>query len=82
MSSKEISLHHLEIGDNFFATRAWISTGPIVLVSTQNGTAVETKARLDTQKSIFIDTLPYPVSQPNMGKLIAAVVAAQSKLRR
>ncbi len=80
MSFHEIPLHSLALGKKVVATRAWISTGPIVLISTRNGSNVETKARLDTQKAMFIDALPYPVSDVHMGKLVSAVVAAQNGL--
>jgi hypothetical protein len=75
MSFREYPIY-CELAQDFFAKRVWVDDGPIALVGALNGTGKEVFSRLDIQKLMFIDELPYPVSASNVGALAKLVRSA------
>jgi hypothetical protein len=70
--------NRVQLGDKFFATHVWVGEGPIVLVTAVNGTGETYRSRLDMHKNIFIDPLPYEVSDSNVGALVKAINVIQA----
>lgn len=68
-----LNLGHLDIGGGLSANQAWLTDGPIVLISASTRTGVTQNSRLDLAKGMFIDPLPGEPSSEGIKRLTQAV---------
>ena len=55
---EEVWLDRLDLGSSWKAVRAWLRSGPLVLVQAERG-GETVRARVDLDKRVFIDPTPF-----------------------
>lgn len=73
--TQNLELGSIDIGSGVFATRVWLSDGPIVLIATRSKTGEVKNSRFDLQKAMFIDPLPGERMESGVRAVVKAVRA-------